>query len=223
MPRKPDFTPLPNHPAFVSEPYLARYLETSRVVVDVQCPRCKEIRVRTAVEMRKEYRRPNFAGFCRPCAVDAVRSGDHVWIQRKRRGEKRLSSAGYVLIPANDIPPNDLPLYRAMQRSGQPLTEHRFEMAKFLGRPLETYELVDHKDGDKQNNKVSNLRIYLRGKQQAGSAPGYGTYYHEWQMAERRVRQLEAELEKLYAINGHSLTPTSAAFQPASGLGQVQS
>ena len=47
-------------------------------------------------------------------------------------------------------------------------------------------------DGDKQNNRIENLRIYVRGKQQPGSAPGYGTYYHEWQMALARIAELEA-------------------------------
>jgi hypothetical protein len=57
-------------------------------------------------------------------------------------------------------------------------------------------------DGIKGNNAIENLRIYVRGKQQPGSCPGYGTYYHEWQMALVRIRELEAvhgdsPLEKL--------------------------
>ena len=35
------------------------------------------------------------------------------------------------------------------------------------------------------------LRLYVRGKQEPGSAPGHGTYYHEWQMAERHIHELE--------------------------------
>lgn len=72
--------------------------------------------------------------------------------------------------------------------------EHRWVMAKRLGRPLASTECVDHMDGNKTNNHVSNLRLYVRGKHQPGSCPGHGTYYHEWQMAERRIRVLEAEL-----------------------------
>ena len=70
--------------------------------------------------------------------------------------------------------------------------EHRWVMAKVLGRPLTSNELVDHMDGNKTNNDASNLRLYVRGKQQPGSAPGHGTFYHEWQQAEARVRKLEA-------------------------------
>ena len=46
-------------------------------------------------------------------------------------------------------------------------------------------------NGDKTDWSIGNLRLYVRGKQQPGSAPGHGTYYHEWQLAESRIRELE--------------------------------
>lgn len=71
--------------------------------------------------------------------------------------------------------------------------EHRWNMAKHIGRPLTSAECVDHMDGNKQNNAVDNLRIYVRGKQQPGSCPAHGTYYHEWQMALKRLRDAGLE------------------------------
>lgn len=67
-------------------------------------------------------------------------------------------------------------------------------MAKHLGRALLTRERVDHRDGDRQNNNIANLRMYISGKNQEGSCPGYGTYYHEWQLAEKRIRELELQV-----------------------------
>jgi len=66
-------------------------------------------------------------------------------------------------------------------------------MAKHLGRPLLTSECVDHMDGDKLNNSLNNLRIYVRGRNHPGSANGHGTYYHEWQMALARIKELESK------------------------------
>lgn len=85
-------------------------------------------------------------------------------------------------------------MFRAMQNRSNAVAEHRWVMAKQLGRPLRSNECVDHRDGIKANNDPENLRIYIRGKNQEGSSNGYGTYYHEWQMALARIRELEAKL-----------------------------
>lgn len=98
---------------------------------------------------------------------------------------------GYTFVLPREVSDAHLPMYRAMQKSGQPILSHRWAMAKHLGRPLTSNELVDHMNGDKTDWSIGNLRLYVRGKQQPGSAPGHGTYYHEWQLAESRIRELE--------------------------------
>jgi hypothetical protein len=152
------------------------------------------LRERTASEIRREAERTNFRGYCQPCAAAAVRDGTHRW-RNYRKGQNRTEPRGYRFVLPSDVPDDLLPIYRAMQRSGQPVSEHRWAMAKKLGRPLMTHECVDHMDGDKANNDPSNLRIYLRGKQQPGSCPGYGSYYHEWQSALARIAELETLLK----------------------------
>ncbi|MFZ5669131.1 MAG: HNH endonuclease [Pseudomonadota bacterium] len=198
MPRPADLTPLPKHEAVIAGPYLGRVGGRSRVLVKVRCPRCVQVRERTASEIRRELSRPNFRGFCRTCALAAVADGSHRWeTSNGRREVGRLNAAGYAFIYPREVTDAELPMYRAMQRRGQPILAHRWAMAKHLRRALSSRECVDHMDGDKLNNDPGNLRIYVSGDNQPGAAPGYGTYYDEWQRALARVRELEHLLADL--------------------------
>ena len=193
MPRAPDFRPITHATVEISAPYLGRYQGRSRVVVDLKCPRCKQTRTRTGCEIRREAARPNFAGYCRKCAIAAVQAGEHRWmIAQSRARVNKDHINGYEFALLRDAPDHLLPMYRVMQRSNKPILLHRWVMAVHLGRPLTSEELIDHMNGNKHDNRIENLRIYVRGKQQPGSAPGHGTYYHEWQMALKRIAELEA-------------------------------
>lgn len=192
MPRAKDERPLPQHTSIVRGPYLGRYYEKSRMLVELRCPLCEEVRERPASEVRKEMLRPNFKGLCRSCALKAVSDGTHRWLNyRSSKPAYANHNGGYVRVSPSACSDDLLPIYRQMQKSGQPVLEHRLRMAQHLGRALTSNEMVDHMNGDKTDNRIENLRLYVRGKQQPGSCPGHGTYYHEWQMALARVRELE--------------------------------
>lgn len=107
---------------------------------------------------------------------------------------RTIDWAGYAMLGKNAIDNADLAMFDAMRHGSGRVKEHRWVMAKILGRALRSDELVDHMNGCKTDSSPENLRMYIRGKQQPGSAPGHGTYYDEWQRAEARVRELEALL-----------------------------
>ncbi len=70
-------------------------------------------------------------------------------------GKKRLDKNGYVLIDKSEHPKTGI---------GGRILEHRFIMEKFLGRPLESWEFVHHKNGIKNDNRIENLEIVINQK-----------------------------------------------------------
>lgn len=158
------------------------------------CERCATRRWKPIHIVQAQLRQGTFTGLCAPCSMrlrDQRKSPLGRRVKRERTKQGTWTDDGYVRLNRWAIPEEDLWLFDAM---GQNVREHRMVMAKALGRPLTSNELVDHMNGNRADNALENLRVYVRGKNQPGSHNGHGTYYHEWQMAEARVRALEALL-----------------------------
>jgi len=52
--------------------------------------------------------------------------------------------------------------YRVLHIGGREYKEHRLVMERFLGRPLMGAENVHHIDGDRANNDLSNLELWVK-------------------------------------------------------------
>lgn len=70
-------------------------------------------------------------------------------------GVRRLNAGGYVIISVPRGTPGALP----STTLADIMVEHRYVMQKHIGRPLLQAESVHHKDGNRQNNHISNLEL----------------------------------------------------------------
>ncbi len=76
-------------------------------------------------------------------------------------------------------------------------------MAKHLGRCLESWEFVHHKNGDRRDNRIENLELTTNGAHTIAHNKGYRDGYTKglYDSHEQRIKQLEARVTQLEAEN----------------------
>lgn len=84
---------------------------------------------------------------------------DEIHFQRPRKKEKWFLESGYVMVYAPEGHP--------IKRSDGSILEHRLVMEQHLGRYLEEYEIVHHKNGNRSDNRWENLEL-LDGRARSG-------------------------------------------------------
>jgi hypothetical protein len=82
---------------------------------------------------------------------------------RNWRGGRHVDSRGYVTLVVDENDEIGLAMLRTRpghHKYGQNhMHEHRLVMARYLGRPLTSEEVVHHINGDKTDNRLENLQI----------------------------------------------------------------
>ena len=142
--------------------------------VNVPCPKCGRFRLimRKHILKAKKQR-------CRRCFMDGrIKSlpSDKAFAWKGGRQERY----GYVLIYIKDTDPLWCMARQAYNgkilKSGY-IFEHRYVMAKHLGRPLAKNELVHHKNGKRNDNRLENLTLTTRAKHKMGFGEAYQDGY----------------------------------------------
>lgn len=119
------------------------------------CPTCKDTFVKKYSYSRLYWKRQKYCSI--RCSGTLIKKGSKPWNKDKRfkkywgkgspsyKGGRNISVAGYVriLIPG----------------TGKYQLEHRLVMEKHLGRKLDRQEIVHHRNGNREDNRLENLEL----------------------------------------------------------------
>lgn len=154
------------HPAIdIQRAEMRRVYGVQSMCAPVTCPSCGREKWYSLAILRSMIEREGYSGRCRGCASRANRNAVRQTLKAKRaRSRKTTHTAGYILLSAMDVTDEDLSLFRAMQNRASTVFEHRWIMAKHLGRALFKHENVHHKNGDRSDNRLENLELWERGQ-----------------------------------------------------------
>lgn len=121
---------------------------------------------------------------CPSCSSGKKGSQSHSW-----KGGRWVNNRGYIMIR---LPEGDF--YLSTTRKGRGVLEHRLVMAKHLGRCLAPFEVVHHKNGVRDDNRIENLELSTQNAHTKDHHRGYRDGYAKG-LVDGRNAQIE-ELRK---------------------------
>ena len=154
----------------------------------ITCPDC-------GVHRQKRYdpyKHPDKIVKCGKCSAKGNGNG------RKETHKSFIHSSGYILIW---IGKGDFYFPMASKRAPSNnygyVTEHRLIMARHIGRCLQTFENVHHKNGIKDDNRLENLVITASNSEHiVNHSKGYRDGYRQG-LVDGRVKQIQLLKEEI--------------------------
>ena len=150
------------------------------------------------VEIQKGKPKSHLCEKCGCKLREVTKRGLDGWYSR---GQRHITPNGYVLVT---LQPEDK-FFLPMIRTRYHIFEHRLVMAKRLGRNLQSWEIVHHKNGDKTDNRIENLELSMNGAHALNHSRGYKDGYKQGlqdgrdgqiQELQDRISNLELLLEE---------------------------
>lgn len=166
------------------------------------CPGCGYTRWVAEKPAKSTY---NHDGTCRQCHGVKMRGKPKPSIRGANnpawKGGRTLMKTGYIRVPIYVDDPyismasGDWRRVSTGMRNHHWIVEHRYVMAKHLGRCLERWEIVHHKNGDKTDNRLENLELLM----ERTSHMSYTLLQQEVKQLRECVRNLETRITILEA------------------------
>lgn len=146
-----------------------RFFKDGRLFIKINCSICKQERTIRYDHYNERFLKKGLIINCKGC--------------HKVKRDNYHHSYGYVIRNYKSFPLEKWDIFKKMCKSNGQIKEHRAIVAIFLNRPLNDNEIIHHKNGIRNDNRLDNLELCI-----LRQPPG------------QRLNDLIEENKKLHAI-----------------------